>query len=100
MLKNRTYLYFKIAVVILVLWLCYFTYANQWHLLQKLWMIPATMTFGSFIAGFSAEGGGAVAFPVFTKLLHVLPSDAKQFSLLIQSVGMTMASIFIISKTY
>ncbi len=98
MLKNRTNLYFKIATVLLLSWLAYFIFTNEWYLLKELWMIPATMTFGSFVAGFSAEGGGAVAFPVFTKLLHVIPVNAKQFSLLIQSVGMTMASIFIVSR--
>lgn len=98
MFKNRTNLYFKIATIFLLLWIAYFIYTNEWYLLKELWMIPATMTFGSFIAGFSAEGGGAVAFPVFTKLLHVIPVNAKQFSLLIQSVGMTMASLFIVSR--
>jgi len=52
--------------------------------------------FGSFIAGATSEGGGAVAFPVFTKALHIPPQDAKVFSLAIQSVGMTAASLLII----
>jgi len=54
------------------------------------------MLFGSFVAGATSEGGGAVAFPVFTKLLNVNPHDAKVFSLAIQSVGMTSASLLII----
>jgi uncharacterized membrane protein YfcA len=54
--------------------------------------------FGSFIAGASAEGGGAIAFPVFTLLLHVAPDDARNFSFAIQSVGMVSASLLIIGR--
>ncbi len=91
-------MYFRIAIAILSIWFIAIILNNDWHLLSKLWEIPLTMIIGSFVAGFSAEGGGAVAFPVFTKILNISPSDAKQFSLLIQSVGMTMASIFIVSR--
>ncbi len=51
------------------------------------------MVFGSFVAGSTAAGGGAVSFPVFTKLLHIPADEARTFGLLIQSVGMTMASV-------
>jgi uncharacterized membrane protein YfcA len=60
------------------------------------WQITLTMVFGSFIAGATSEGGGAVAFPVFTKALNISPQDAKVFSLAIQSVGMTAATVLII----
>jgi len=46
---------------------------------------------GSFLSGSSPAGGGAAAFPVFTKALHVPSAVARTFGLLIQSVGMTMA---------
>jgi hypothetical protein len=51
------------------------------------------LSFGSMIAGGTSLGGGAVAFPVFTKVLHITPYDAKVFSLAIQSVGMSAASL-------
>lgn len=54
------------------------------------------MVFGSFIAGATSEGGGAVAFPVFTKVLHMHPFDAKVFSLAIQSIGMMAATLTIV----
>ncbi|MDJ0901719.1 MAG: hypothetical protein QNJ55_23255 [Xenococcus sp. MO_188.B8] len=60
------------------------------------WQVALTMVFGSEIAGETSVGGGAVAFPVFTKVLHIAPQDAKLFSLAIQSVGMTAASVAII----
>ena len=50
------------------------------------------MVFGSFIAGATSEGGGAIAFPIFTKVLNITPLDAKVFSLAIQSVGMMAAT--------
>lgn len=58
--------------------------------------IAVTMIFGSFVAGGTALGGGAVAFPVMTKILAIEPTTAKVFSLAIQSFGMTAASLAII----
>lgn len=55
----------------------------------------ATMVFGSFVAGSTPQGGGAVAFPVFTKLLGVAAADARTFSLSIQAIGMGAASLAI-----
>jgi uncharacterized membrane protein YfcA len=46
-----------------------------------------TMIFGSFIGGATAEGGGAVAFPVMTLVLHLTPSVARDFSFMIQCCG-------------
>lgn len=60
------------------------------------WESAVTMLFGSFLAGSSPEGGGAVAFPVFTKWLEVPGPVARTFGLSIQAVGMTMAAISII----
>ncbi|MFN9149880.1 MAG: TSUP family transporter [Bacteroidota bacterium] len=62
------------------------------------WPASLTMVFGSFIAGASAEGGGAIAFPVFTLLLKIPPVDARSFSFMIQSVGMVSASLLILGR--
>lgn len=61
--------------------------------------MSVTMLFGSFVAGSTPAGGGAVAFPVFTKLLGVPPEEARTFSLMIQTVGMGMAALFIYSRS-
>ena len=61
------------------------------------WPIIPTMALGSFVAGSTFLGGGAVAFPVMTKLLAIDPELAKQFSLAIQCVGMSSASMLIIA---
>ena len=61
------------------------------------WQIAVTMIFGSMVAGGTSMGGGAVAFPVLTKVLEISPHDAKVFSLAIQTIGMGAASITLIT---
>lgn len=61
------------------------------------WEAAVTMIFGSMVAGGTSMGGGAVAFPVFTKVLHVPPHEAKLFALAIQSIGMSSASLTIVA---
>ena len=53
------------------------------------------MIFGATVAGMTSEGGGAVAFPVMTLALGIAPSVARDFSLMIQSCGMTAAAFTI-----
>ena len=57
--------------------------------------VALTMLIGSFVAGSTSLGGGAVAFPVFTKVLNIDSHTALIFSLAIQSIGMGAASLFI-----
>jgi len=57
-----------------------------------------TMVFGSFVAGSTPQGGGAVAFPVFTKGLEVPSEVARTFSLCIQTIGMGCASVAILVR--
>ena len=47
------------------------------------------------IAGMTSVGGGAVAFPILTLVLHVHASIARDVALMIQSSGMTAASFSI-----
>ncbi len=74
------------------------TASSNWALFKEYWPISLTMTLGSFVAGATAEGGAAVAFPVFTKVLHIAAPDARTFGLMIQAVGMTMAGIVILVR--
>ncbi len=77
------------------IWLVFFTAEPRWHLFAENWFMPITMAVGSFIAGSTSEGGGAVAFPVMTMLFDIKPAVARDFALMIQSVGMTSAAIAI-----
>ncbi|WP_019504298.1 sulfite exporter TauE/SafE family protein [Pleurocapsa sp. PCC 7319] len=76
-------------------WLLLMVARNQWHLFVDNWFMSVTMAVGSFIAGSTSEGGGAVAFPVMTLMFDIEPAVARDFSLMIQSVGMTSATIAI-----
>jgi uncharacterized protein len=78
-------------------WLIAVGPSNSLAVVAEHWEVALTMVFGSFVAGATSEGGGAVAFPVFTKVLQVAPADAKLFALAIQSVGMTAASMAILA---
>jgi uncharacterized protein len=60
------------------------------------WRISVTMVFGSFSGGATSEGGGGIAFPVLTKVLHIPATQARLFTYAIQTVGMGTASLTIL----
>ena len=77
-------------------WCLYMLSTSHFSLFVRDWYMAVTMVFGSFIAGSTAAGGGAVAFPVMTLAFQVEPGCARNFSLAIQSVGMSAAAITIL----
>jgi uncharacterized membrane protein YfcA len=83
---DRT-LVFLIPPLVWLGW-CFLPDQPPFWALAKHWQITLTMAFGSFIGGATSEAGGAVAFPVFTKLLAIPPAHAKLFSIATQSIGM------------
>ncbi len=85
-----------LPAVITVLWLVYAVVSNQWDRILDHWRSSVTMIFGSFVAGATPQGGGAVAFPVFTKVIGTPAAVARTFSLNIQAVGMVTAGLSII----
>jgi uncharacterized membrane protein YfcA len=88
------------VLVAITVWTIWLTITGPTQALSNLidnWEAAVTMIFGSMIAGGTSMGGGAVAFPVFTKVLHVPPHEATVFSLAIQSVGMSAASLTIVA---
>jgi uncharacterized protein len=90
--------YFGYVLIVLALWIGYMFYTDSWSIILENISVIITMAFGAFIAGSSPEGSAAIAYPVFTLLLDISPSDARNFAFAIQSIGMTAASIFIISR--
>ncbi len=82
----------------MLVWLVLFVVFNSLTFLADHWYYPAIMVLGAFVAGLTPEGGGAVAFPVLSVFLDVKREMARDFSLMIQSVGMTSASIWILSR--
>jgi uncharacterized protein len=89
-------LYFIFLVTVLSAWVYYVSGLPNLDFLVERWAAMLTMVFGSFIAGASPEGSAAIAYPVFTLLLDIPPSVARNFAFAIQSIGMTSASLLII----
>src|SRR5246127_3475727 len=88
---------FNLGLALLV-WIAWAAAGGQaaFHALLANWHVALTMVFGSLVGGGTSEGGGAIAFPVFTKLLHIAAPIARNFSLAIQTVGMGAASLSIL----
>mmetsp|Transcript_16918 Transcript_16918/g.29848 ORF Transcript_16918/g.29848 Transcript_16918/m.29848 type:complete len:409 (+) Transcript_16918:80-1306(+) len=56
------------------------------------------MILGSMIAGSTPLGGGIIAFPVSVIILNFTSTEGRDFSLMIQSFGMSAASFLIFYK--
>jgi len=79
-------------------WLVWVIAGGLWGRVVDNWVSALTMMFGSFVAGATPQGGGAVAFPVFTKGLEVPSEVARSFSLCIQTMVMGCASAAILIR--
>jgi uncharacterized membrane protein YfcA len=97
-LENKLFRVWLLAAS--VAWLVLFALFTNVRFLLDHWYYPATMVVGAFVAGSTPEGGGAVAFPVLNIFLNIDRILARDFSLMIQSVGMTSASIFILTNKH
>jgi uncharacterized membrane protein YfcA len=71
---------------------------RYWREISEHWQMAAVMIPGSLVAGSTAMGGGTVAFPILVLLLHQPPSNARNFGLLIQALGMSSAMFFMIGR--
>lgn len=88
--------YFILVFLLLFSWPFYINAFYSWPKVLSNLFISFTMMLGSFIAGASSEGGGAVAFPVMTLIYKIQPSVARDFSLMVQSFGMLSAALCIL----
>lgn len=96
--KIRRLVYPVLLITIVLFWATYLTLTQKWDLYQDYWPMSLTMLFGSFVAGSTPQGGAAVAFPVFTKVLEIPTADSRTFGFMIQSIGMTMAAVMILVR--
>ncbi len=94
--KKQLFIFSPLALLVLFGWTFYMHSTASWDLFRDNWFMTAVMVFGSFIAGASSEGGGAIAYPAMTLLFNIEPNIARNFSFAIQSIGMTFASIWIV----
>jgi len=96
--QGRRWVYFVALACVYAVWVSVVSAKDLWGEVAANWQYALTMAFGSFVAGSTPAGGGSVAFPVLTKVLHDPSVEAKAFSLMIQSVGMSMATVLILSR--
>ncbi len=95
-LRRRRLMVLGMSVGVTAVWLGYVLVAGQLGRVVDNWQAGLTMVFGSFVAGSTPQGGGAVAFPVFTKVLETPAEVARSFSLAIQTIGMGAATLAIV----
>lgn len=87
------------AIFVYPLWFYAMMKHDAWaDAFGHFYVMSFTMIFGSFVAGSTPVGGGAVAFPVMVLYIKLLPEEGRDFSLMIQSIGMTSASFLILSS--
>ncbi len=84
-----------IAGVVWTAWLIGMVAGARWEHIATGWFMSATMAFGSFLGAATSSGGGAVAFPVMTLVFDIDPATARDFALMIQSIGMSAAAVTI-----
>ncbi len=92
----RFFTYPILLIIALLIWYIFLPFSID-DLYSIYWPSALTMIAGSFVAGSTPMGGGALAFPVFTKIFNMDVQQAKLFGLFIQSVGMTFASVLFFS---
>jgi uncharacterized membrane protein YfcA len=91
--------YWKVYVAaILVGWAVLVFGYGYWAGVQQHWPMSLVMILGSMVAGSTPMGGGTVAFPILVLLFHQPASNARNFALIIQAVGMTSAMLFILGR--
>nr|VFJ75652.1 MAG: Uncharacterized membrane protein YfcA [Candidatus Kentron sp. FW] len=85
-----------IYLPVLAVWALAMAAGDKWALFIPNGFMSLVMAAGSFVAGSTSMGGGAVAFPVMTLVFDITPAVARDLSLMIQSVGMIAASAAIV----
>lgn len=86
------------AAAVLAVWLYLILTGPGFAVYDTHWLYALMMVFGSAIAGFTPEGGGAVAYPILSLYFKISPMAARDFSLAIQSIGMVSAAIWILTR--
>ena len=95
-MKSEFLMRFLPALCVWPVWMYIMTSSSAWSSsLTEYYPLCIAMIFGSLIAGSTPLGGGIVAFPVSVLIIEFTPSQGRDFSLLIQSVGMSCAAYLI-----
>ena len=91
--------YWKAYVTtLLLIWVAGVSLNHLWPEVAKHWPMSLVMVLGSLVAGSTPMGGGTVAFPILVLVFGQPASNARNFALIIQAVGMTSALLFILGR--
>jgi len=70
-------------------------FSDEIHSMSR-YTLSLAMAVASFVSGASCQGGGSITYPIITVGFQVLPSVARDFSYMIQAVGMSAAAFSIL----
>lgn len=93
--KAYLWLWFLWLVGFYTVWVMLVVLQNDWDKVVDHWPISIAMALGSYAAGATPMGGGTVGFPVLVMWYEMPSSLGRDFSFVIQAIGMTSASILI-----
>jgi uncharacterized membrane protein YfcA len=98
LLKTSLAPFFIWLALFYLAWSAVVVFGDQLDTVIRHWPMAVAMAAGSYVAGSTPMGGGTVGFPVLVLLMDLPATLGRDFSLAIQSVGMTSASIYILCK--
>ncbi|GAB4182989.1 MAG: hypothetical protein Fur0032_24010 [Terrimicrobiaceae bacterium] len=96
--QQRLWIWFCWVAVFYITWSWLVFGLGNWPVVQAHWPMALTMALGSYVAGSTPMGGGTVGFPILVLFFDLPATLGRDFSFAVQSVGMTSASIFILSR--
>ena len=88
------------VVIALSAWAAVVASSGRGDEILAQWPVAVAMLLGSYFAGSTPLGGGVVGFPVLVLGFDFDASVGRDFSFAIQAVGMTSASIWILTARY
>lgn len=97
-LRQRLWIWFLWLAGFYATWAWLVFGHDRWADVTAHWPIALAMALGSYVAGSTPMGGGTVGFPVLVLFFDQPATLGRDFSFAVQSIGMTSASIFILSR--
>lgn len=96
--RRRATLFWVWLAVWYVAWIAIVLVGGHVQTISDHWPIAVAMALGSYFAGSTPMGGGTIGFPVLVLILGEGAALGRDFSLAVQSIGMTSAAIFILAS--